>query len=111
MPPTGKRKSVLALKLPEIEARTPYTLPTSHLIKVDEATWSEQLGRRASKTLLANRIRIAVDEWRANGYPGLASTSVSRRLLEYWFDEDRLNDHHVTGVGQFRYFLCPREAG
>jgi type III restriction enzyme len=46
-----------------------------------------------------------VDAWRAGGYEG--ASDVTRRLFEYWFDED----HEVPGFGvPFRYYFCQREA-
>jgi hypothetical protein len=51
------------------------------------------------------RIRAAVDAWRQGGYEG--ASDVTRRLFEYWFDED----HEVSGFGvPFRYYFCQREA-
>src|ERR1041385_1365808 len=100
--------SVLDLELPEIEGRTPYTRPTSHLMKVDGETWREAPSRRASMTLLPNAVRPEVDAWREKGYPGASATT--KRLLQYWFDEDHLNDHRVADAGKFQYFFCQREA-
>ena len=51
-----------------------------------------------------NQIRLAVDAWRAAGYPGLTATS--RRLLEFWFD----NDHRLADGQPFRFYYCQREA-
>jgi type III restriction enzyme len=96
--------SVLAIPLPEIEERNPYTVPHSHLTKTGAETWAEVPGRRPSKTLLANRIRLAVDAWREGGYPGASPTSL--RLLHYWFEET----HFLAGGTAFRYFFCQREA-
>ena len=100
--------SVLDLELPEIEGRTPYTRPTSHLMKVDGERWREAPSRRASMTLLPNAVRPEVDAWREKGYPGASATT--KRLLQYWFDEDHLNDHRVADAGKFQYFFCQREA-
>jgi type III restriction enzyme len=51
------------------------------------------------------KIRVAVDAWRAQGYPG--APDVARRLFEYWFEED----HEVPGFGvPFRYYFSQREA-
>jgi type III restriction enzyme len=94
--------SVLAIDLPEIAERSPYTVPTSHLVKTGAATWAETQGRRPSKTLIVNRIREAVDAWRRDAYPGASTTS--RRLLQYWFEESHLDKD------DFRFFFCQREA-
>src|SRR5687768_11014481 len=98
------RTSVLDIELPEVVDRNPYTSPTTHLAKkagVDD--WEEVAGRRVSKTLMVNRIRQAVDEWRQNDYTGISGTSL--RLIQYWFEED----HHQK-TGAFRYYYCQREA-
>jgi type III restriction enzyme len=96
--------SVLAIDLPEIADRNPYTVPRSHLTKTGAVTWAEVAGRRLSKTLMANRIRAAVDAWRESGYPGTSRTSL--RLLEYWCEET----HFLEDGTAFRYFFCQREA-
>ena len=50
-------------------------------------------------------MRTAVDKWRGKGYPRISD--VTRRLLEYWFEED----HEVAGFSApFRYHFCQREA-
>jgi type III restriction enzyme len=98
------RTNILAIDLPEIAERNPYTVPRSHLIKTGAETWAETKGRRPSKTLMANRIREAVDIWRAGGYKGSSDTSL--RLLQYWFEET----HFLRDGTAFRYFFCQREA-
>ena len=94
--------------LPEIPGRRPWEKPTSYLVKDDGAStgWRENfLGRRPSLLLLVPKIRTAVDVWREQGYAGVSE--VTRRLFEYWFDED----HDVTGFPlPFRYHFCQREA-
>ena len=93
--------------LPEIPGRRPWEKPTSYLVKDDGAAgWREETsGRRPSRLLLVPKIRAAVDAWRAGGYEG--ASAVTRRLFEYWFDED----HEVPGFGvPFRYYFCQREA-
>lgn len=96
--------NVLAIDLPEVANRDPYTVPRSHLVKAGMDAWQEQVGRRGSKTLLVNRIRAAVDTWREDGYPGASDTT--RRLFQYWFEED-----HLLPTGErFRFYFCQREA-
>jgi type III restriction enzyme len=94
--------------LPEIPDRRPWEKPTSYLVKDDAAPtgWREETsGRRPSRLLLVPKIRTAVDAWRTSGYEG--ASDVTRRLFEYWFDED----HEVAGFGvPFRYYFCQREA-
>ena len=103
-------KAVIAYDkdLPEIPGRRPWEKPTSYLVK-DEAAptgWREETcGRRPSRLLLVPKIRMAVDAWREEGY--LGASDVTRRLFEYWFDED----HEVVGFPvPFRYYFCQREA-
>jgi len=103
-------KAVIAYDkdLPEIPGRRPWEKPTSYLVKDDAAPtgWREETsGRRPSRLLLVPKIRAAVDAWREQGYPG--ASDVTRRLLEYWFEED----HEVPDFGvPFRYYFCQREA-
>lgn len=93
--------------LPEIPDRLPWEKPTRRLVK-DETMpngWRVQEGRRPSLLLLTPKIRDAVDNWRAAGYPG--ASSVTQRLFEHWFDED----HDVQDFpAPFRYYFCQREA-
>src|SRR5437660_926082 len=94
--------------LPEIPGRRPWEKPTSHLVKDNSAPtgWREDTsGRRPSRLLLVPKIRAAVDNWRQQNYPG--ASNVTRRLFEYWFDED----HDIAGFTvPFRYHFCQREA-
>lgn len=100
-------KAVIAYDkdLPEIPGRLPWEKPTQHLVKDDGAPtgWRVEEGRRESRLLLVPKIRVAVDQWRKDGYSG--ASDVSRRLFEYWFDED-----HEVGRVPFRYYFCQREA-
>jgi type III restriction enzyme len=103
-------KAVIAYDkdLPEIPGRRPWEKPTSFLVRDDEAPtgWREDTsGRRPSRLLLVPKIRAAVDAWREHGYVG--ASDVTRRLFEYWFDEDhQLAEFPVP----FRYYFCQREA-
>lgn len=93
--------------LPEIPGRLPWEKPSSHLLKDGgiASGWRVENGRRESQLLLVSKIRKAVDDWRAKGYPG--ASEVTRRLFEYWFEED----HAVAGFPvPFRYYFCQREA-
>ena len=94
--------------LPEIPGRRAWERPTSFLVKDPTAPngWREdKSGRRPSKLLLIQKLRGAVDQWRAEKYPGVSN--VARRLFEYWFEED----HEVPGFAvPFRYHFCQREA-
>src|SRR5712691_1779970 len=103
-------KSIIAYDkdLPEIPGRCPWEKPTSFLVKDAAAPngWREDTsGRRPSGLLLIQKLRVAVDRWRAEGYPG--ASDVTRRLFAYWFEED----HEVAGFpAPFRYHFCQREA-
>ncbi len=55
--------------------------------------------RRTQTLDLVNEIRTRVDEWRANDYPGV--TSVTRRLLEHWYDRE---------ARQLQFYFCQIEA-
>jgi type III restriction enzyme len=94
--------------LPEISGRRPWEPPTSYLVKDGGAPtgWREvSSGRRPSQLLLIGKLRAAVDDWRKGGF--LGASDVTRRLFEYWFDED----HEVAGFGvPFRYYFGQREA-
>ena len=95
--------SILDIDLPEVPDRNPYAPPTSHLIRTGANEWGVEERRRVSKTLMVNRIRHAVDQWRAEDYPG--ASEITRRLFQFWFDED-----HTLSTGPFRYYFCQREA-
>jgi type III restriction enzyme len=93
--------------LPEIAGRCAWEKPNCYLIKTSAATggWAIAPGRRPSKLLLVAKLRETVDSWRGAGYPDISP--VSRRLLEYWFEED----HSVPGFSvPFRYHFGQREA-
>lgn len=60
--------------------------------------------RAPSPAPLVDGIRIEVDAWRAQGYPGTSATS--RRLLEHWF----LDEHQTVDGLPFRYYFAQREA-
>ena len=103
-------KSVISYDkdLPEIPGRCPWEKPDSFLTKDKDAPsgWRvDDSGRRPSNLLLITKLRVFVDKWRVQGYPG--SSDISRRLLEYWFEED----HEVSEFSiPFRYHFCQREA-
>lgn len=65
------------------------------------------IDRRPSRAMLVPKIRSAVDQWRAQDYPG--ATETSKRLLRFWFEHD-----HKSGKGrkaeEFRFYFCQREA-
>lgn len=55
--------------------------------------------RRSDELKLVNQIRSRVDEWRDENYPGI--TSVTRRLLEHWYDRE---------ARQYPFYFCQLEA-
>ncbi|MBI2191403.1 MAG: DEAD/DEAH box helicase family protein [Planctomycetes bacterium] len=91
--------------LPEIPDRQAHLPPRSYLRKKAGIKDEYEIvdGRRPSKLLLINKLRKAVQEWRAAGYPG--ASSVTERLFTYWFDED-----HLVDGSAFRYYFGQREA-
>src|SRR5438105_2930644 len=94
-------------ELPEIVGRQPFLPPDCFLKKKDGADGEFEIvtGRRPSQLLVIGKLRSAVDDWRKASYPG--ASDVTRRLFEYWFDED----HEVPGFGvSFHYHFCQREA-
>jgi len=93
---------------------SPFERPTHHWQKRDEKALELIDGRRPAgyeifdtrnntvrgvELELVNRIRDRVDEWRAADYPGI--TSVTRRLLEHWYDAD---------ARQNPFYFCQLEA-
>jgi len=63
--------------------------------------------RRPSRAALVPGIRSAVDQWRAQGYPG--ATDTTRRLLQYWFQQDH-KIRRKDRPQEFGYYFCQREA-
>jgi type III restriction enzyme len=63
----------------------------------------EPAHRRPSKAYLVNELRKAVHTWRDQDYQGITDTT--RRLLQFWFEEDHLIDNEP-----FRFWFCQREA-
>lgn len=69
---------------PELDDRDPTTRPTQHLRRREGSNEFEVVeGRRPSRMLLVNRLRDAVDDWRARGYEGASTTT--RELFHHWF--------------------------
>ncbi|MEO1894141.1 MAG: DEAD/DEAH box helicase family protein [Alcanivorax sp.] len=67
--------------------------------------------RRSEPMELVNRIRQRVDEWRADGYPGV--TSVTRQLLEHWHargEWDPDSRRWQGGPRQYPFYFCQLEA-
>jgi len=60
--------------------------------------------REPSKCYLVNKLRDAVFSWRQQGYPG--STQTTKRLLQFWFEEDHLREENEP----FQFWFCQREA-
>jgi type III restriction enzyme len=90
--------------LPEIPGRTPYTRPDTYLEKLGEGDYAVRQGRRPSDMFLVDKLRAAVDKWRAEGYDGISD--VSKRLMQFWFDED----HLLKDGSVFRYWWAQRES-
>ena len=62
----NEQKVVIPLEqaIPEIEGRKAWEIPVSYLEKDGKGSYKIVESRRPSKTLLANKIRNEVDEWR-----------------------------------------------
>lgn len=52
---------------------------------------------------LVHKVRLAVMQWREQGYAGASQTS--QHLLRFWFGQE-----HKTASGSFRFFFSQREA-
>ncbi len=89
--------------LPELRFCSEYQKPNSHLIKVGENEFTEKQGRRASVTMLVEKIRNEVDAWRDQNYPGASLTT--QHLLHFWFDES-----HFEKDEPWQFYFCQREA-
>jgi type III restriction enzyme len=63
--------------------------------------------RRPTRAALVSGIRLAVDQWRAQGYPG--ATDTTRRLFQYWFQQDH-KTRRKDKPQEFGYYFCQREA-
>ena len=99
---------------------SPYVEPKHHwLYHRETLTFSLESGRRAAGYVIAsdssksfddpgrfipielvNQIRLRVNKWRVNGYPGV--TGITRRLLEHWHSSERESPK--------RFFFCQLEA-
>lgn len=102
-----KSQSVISYDkdLPEVPDRIAHLPPEAHLRKKEGSEDFEVVpGRRPSDLLLVEGLRDAVSGWRKGGYEG--ATEVTRRLFNFWFDED----HAVGASGVFRYYFGQREA-
>lgn len=62
------------------------------------------LQARTSTAPCVPRIRVAVDLWRGQGYPGVTATT--KTLLNFWFG----NDHDLPVIGKFAYNRAQKEA-
>ncbi|MBS0496999.1 MAG: DEAD/DEAH box helicase family protein [Proteobacteria bacterium] len=67
--------------------------------------------RRVEKLARVNAIRERLDAWREAGWPGV--TSVTRQLLEHWFDRGEWNSEEKRWIGgprQYSFYFCQLEA-
>ena len=60
--------------------------------------------REPSKAYLVNKLRGAVFSWRSQGY--LGTTDTTRRLLQFWFEEDHISKNNEI----FQFWFCQRES-
>jgi len=91
--------------LPEIPDHSAFLEPDRFLRKKPGKKEEFEVveGRRPSRLILVNRLREAVPAWRNADYPGVST--VTHRLLTFWFDED----HEIDGK-VWRYYYGQREA-
>ena len=69
---------------PELEDRDAAERPTKYLRKAEGTDDFEVVdGRRPSRMLLVNKLRDAVDAWRAADYAGASATTCE--LFHHWF--------------------------
>ena len=91
--------------LPEIEGRTPYSRPDKYLKKLGEGKYTIEEGRRPSTMLLVDKLRETVDRWREQeNYDG--ASEVSKRLMNYWFEED----HLLPNSKPFNFYFSQQES-
>lgn len=67
--------------------------------------------RRIEELELVNRIRERLDAWRKHGWPGV--TSVTRQLLEFWYERGEWSSEDKRWVGgprQYPFYFCQLEA-
>lgn len=71
-------------EFPELDDRDPAERPTKYLRKKAGGDEFEVVdGRRPSRMLLVNKLRDAVDDWRARDYEGASTTTYE--LFHHWF--------------------------
>ncbi len=92
-------------ELPYLEDRQPWEIPTCYLRKKGPNDYEVVEGRRPSRMFLVNKLRRAVDQWRAKGYE--RATETSKELLTFWFEQDH---PPVFGSEPFHFYFCQREA-
>ncbi|HMC04442.1 MAG TPA: DEAD/DEAH box helicase family protein, partial [Actinomycetota bacterium] len=91
-------------EFPELDGRDPAARPDRYLRKVEGKDDFEVVdGRRPSRMLLVNRIRAAVDAWRAADYPGASATTYD--LFHHWFSGTA-----TAGGDPFALYWGQREA-
>jgi type III restriction enzyme len=82
----AKAKTIVSYEreFPELEDRDATERPTKYLCKADRVDGFEVVDeRRPSRMLLVNKVRDAVDAWRAADYPGTSATTYD--LFHHWF--------------------------
>lgn len=89
---------------------SPWEEPNQHRLKAETPGGASRVakGRRPSGINIANNLRYALNEWRANDYVGASATS--RELLIHWFERDHRLPDQTGELREFRYWFCQREA-
>jgi len=75
-----------ASQLPGLEDRDAYSHPSKFVQKLPGSTELTVVNeRRPSGMLVVNKLREAVDQWRASGYDDASKTT--KRLFRWWFEQ------------------------
>ena len=84
MPRTSNTIVSYERDFPELEDRDATARPSKYIRKLAGSDEFEVVdGRRPSRMLLVNKLRDAVDAWRAADYPGASATTYD--LFQHWF--------------------------
>ena len=84
MPRTSNTIVSYERDFPELEDRDATERPSKYIRKLAGSDEFEVVeGRRPSRMLLVNKLRDAVDAWRAADYPGASTTTYD--LFQHWF--------------------------
>ncbi len=87
--------------------KSPYAILDPHVRwRPGDATNKEEIAGLIAP--LVHKLRIAVRDWRKQGYEGASDTS--KALLKWWFDTEHPRENLDGSQGSFRYYFAQREA-